>query len=145
MYSKKAFQCLVYSLLLAAACSPYLCGEKASYSPTTGNALPAASPLNEHVADELDTLEDQLEELSFKRIASISISGNNQVTQEALLARIPYRINDVFNPAKTGDLIRNLYDLNYFNNVTVDVEDLSESTVSLHITVEEKKGRSAHL
>ena len=33
-----------------------------------------------------------------------------------------------------------LYDLNYFNNVTVDVEDLSDTAPSaLHITVEEEK------
>ena len=105
---QKSLSMLSFFTLVSSSCSPYLCGEKASYSPTTGNALPAASPLNEHVADEPETLEDQLEDLSFKKITSISISGNNQVTQEALLARIPYRINDVFNPAKTGDLIRNL-------------------------------------
>ncbi len=74
-----------------------------------------------------------------KKVHAISIRGNKLVTQEALLARIPFRIGEPFNAAKTGDLIRNLYDLNYFNNVSVEVEDFSATEIDLHIFVEEKK------
>ncbi len=74
-----------------------------------------------------------------KTIRSISISGNKLITQEALLARIPYRVGGVFNPAKTGDLIRNLYALNYFDDVIVELEDVSPTEIAIFITVEEKK------
>ncbi|MBA3751734.1 outer membrane protein assembly factor BamA [Candidatus Dependentiae bacterium] len=74
-----------------------------------------------------------------KKIRALTITGNKLVTQEALYARIPYRVGDFFNPAKTADLIRNLYGLNYFNNVIVEMEDFSDTEIILHITVEEKK------
>ncbi|MBA2307445.1 outer membrane protein assembly factor BamA [Candidatus Dependentiae bacterium] len=74
-----------------------------------------------------------------KRIQAITITGNKLVTKEALYARIPYRIGELFNPTKTGDLIKNLYGLNYFNNVIVESEDFSDTEIILHITVEEKK------
>ncbi len=82
---------------------------------------------------------EEAQEFQRKTVHAISISGNKLVTQEALLARIPYRVGEPFNPSKTGELIRNLYGLNYFNNVTVDIEDISPTEIDLHITVEEKK------
>ena len=83
--------------------------------------------------------DDFEEELPRKTITSISISGNKQLSKAALLARIPYRVGDLFNAAKTGDLIRNLYALNYFDNITLELEDVSDTEVALFITVEEKK------
>ena len=141
MHAKNACTYVFLLIIAIIFCAPLVAESNlfSPISPATGKALPPA-PVNKHPQpQEPEAIEDQLEDLSFKKIASISISGNNQVTQEALLARIPYRVNDVFNPTKTGDLIRNLYDLNYFNNVVVDVEDLSDTTVALHIAVEEKK------
>ena len=74
-----------------------------------------------------------------KTIHSISIVGNKLVTQEALLARIPFRVGDTFNPTKTGDAIRNLYNLRYFNTVSLEIEPVSETDIDLFIIVEEKK------
>ncbi len=90
-------------------------------------------------AEKADSLPETTPVVERKTIRSISISGNNLITQEALLARMPYRIGDPFNPAKTGDLIKNFYNLGYFNNVIVDVEDISDTEVALHVIVEEKK------
>ncbi|MBA2307200.1 hypothetical protein H0W26_03660, partial [Candidatus Dependentiae bacterium] len=87
-------------------------------------------------APEQKTSEDASER---KKIHAITLAGNKLVTQEALLARIPYHVGDTFNRAKTGDLIRNLYELNYFNNVIVEMEEFSDTEIILHITVEEKK------
>lgn len=83
--------------------------------------------------------EEVVQAVPRKTVHAISISGNNLVTQEALLACIPYRVGEPFNPSKTGDLIRNLYGLNYFNNVSVELEDISPDQVDLYIMVEEKK------
>ncbi len=83
--------------------------------------------------------EEPAEEFPRKAINSIHISGNKQLSKEAILARIPYRTGDLFIPQKTGDLIRNLYALNYFNTITVEIEDLTDTTLDLYITVEEKK------
>ena len=85
-----------------------------------------------------DTVQEE-EVLPQKTIRSISISGNTLITQEALLARIPYQAGDPFHRGLTGDLIRNLYGLQYFNNIIVDIDEASETEVDLFITVEEKK------
>ena len=90
-------------------------------------------------AQEADDVPEMTPVIERKTIRSLSISGNNLITQEALLARMPYRIGDPFNPAKTADLIKNLYSLGYFNNIVVEVEDISSTEVALHIIVEEKK------
>ena len=74
-----------------------------------------------------------------KNISAIIVQGNKNVTQEAILARIPYQVGDPFNSVKMGDLIRNIYGLNYFNNVIVEIEDISDTTLALHVIVEEKK------
>jgi outer membrane protein insertion porin family len=74
-----------------------------------------------------------------KIIRTISIRGNKLITQEALKARIPFREGESYNAAKTGDLIRNLYSLPYFNEITLDTEEVSPTEINLIITVQEKK------
>ena len=84
-------------------------------------------------------IEQKEPEIQHKTIRAIHILGNKLVTKEALLARIPYQTGDLFLPAKTGDLIRNLYGLQYFSNVSVETEDISDTEVDLYVIVEEKK------
>ncbi len=73
------------------------------------------------------------------RIRDIHLVGNQLITKEALLARIPYTKGDIFNQAKTGDLIRNLYALQYFNTVSLELDEVSATEVDLYIIVQEKK------
>lgn len=72
-------------------------------------------------------------------IRAIHFVGNKLVTDEALMARIPYRPGDIFNPTKTGDVIRNLYALHYFNTVSLELEDIDENQIDLYIMLQEKK------
>ncbi len=74
-----------------------------------------------------------------KRIRSIIISGNNFVPEEALRARISFREGELFIPSKTGDIIRNLHDLKFFNQVTIETEEVSPTELNLYVTVQEKK------
>ena len=53
-------------------------------------------------AEQADDIPETTPVIERKTIRSISISGNNLITQEALLARMPYRIGDPFNRAKTA-------------------------------------------
>ncbi len=104
----------------------------------------SAQELNEETSQEVnDTVDDDMQEEEeapqHKIIRSIIIEGNTLISREALLIRIPYTEGEVFNPTKTGDLIRNLYALNYFNNVTVDIEDVSPTELDLYIRVQEKR------
>ncbi len=72
-------------------------------------------------------------------IRDIHIEGNQLVTDEAILARIPYRSGDLFLQTKTGELIRNLYALQYFNTVSLELEEVSDTEVDLYVIVQEKK------
>ncbi len=72
-------------------------------------------------------------------IRNIIVEGNNLVTKGAILARIPFQSGDRFVSSKTGDLIRNVYALQYFNKVSLELEKFSDYEVDLYIIVEEKK------
>ena len=108
---------------------------------TIASAEQVSTELSQETIGAQDTTAPNAAELQVvrKTINSISIRGNNLVTQEALLARIPFHVGEPFNPAKTGEAIRNLYGLHYFNTITIDVEDISDTEIALIITVEEKK------
>lgn len=127
-WSSLAFA-MQYATPVNAAGTPLATAEQSHLTSTT-------SPNQKVVESEEEEFQ---EELPRKIIRAITITGNKQVTQAALLARIPFRIGDRFNPAKTGDLIRNLYALNYFNKIEVEIEDLTDTTIALHILVQEKK------
>ena len=106
---------------------------------TLSCALKASSTAESTVQGASSTNQEDTPPQERKRIHAITITGNKLVSQEALLARVPYHVGELFNPAKTKDLITNLYGLNYFNNVIVEKEDFSDTEIILHITVEEKK------
>lgn len=74
-----------------------------------------------------------------KHIRSIIIQGNTFVPEEAIRARLPFQEGEPFVTAKTGNLIRNLYDLKFFNQVQVETEEVSPSELNVYVIVQEKK------
>lgn len=74
-----------------------------------------------------------------KIINSIVVTGNSLIPTEALLVKVPFAQGDIFNPALTAQLIRNLYGLKYFESIEVAGEDLPGNKINLHIIVKEKK------
>jgi len=74
-----------------------------------------------------------------KRIKSIIITGNHLVPTDAVEARIPYHVGDVFKATKSAQLIKTLYGLGYFRNITLNGEDVEPGFINLHIILEEKK------
>lgn len=74
-----------------------------------------------------------------KRISTIIIEGNKFVPEEAIRARIAFQQGDLFSPAKTGEMIRNLSSLNFFSQVTIETEDISPTETNLYVIVQEKK------
>ncbi len=131
MRSQKSLICFVILTLVYQSCH----AQDTFSIPETENPWSQPAFLPEPAVEN----EEEPEELPRKKIHEIHVSGNKQLTREAILARIPFREGDQFIPAKTGDLIRNLYALNYFNNVIVEIEDITDATLDLYITVEEKK------
>ena len=91
---------------------------------------PAQTPMQEKAPSEAT---------SFKRIRTIHIEGNKLITEEALRARLPFSEGQPFNPAKTTDLISNLYALNYFNTIALESEEVGSDEIDLYVIVTEKK------
>lgn len=76
---------------------------------------------------------------AIKKVTGITIVGNKTVPTEAIKAKIPYRLGQVFRPELSSEAIRSLYGMGYFKpTMKVTVEETSPSTVILTVTVEEK-------
>ncbi len=72
-------------------------------------------------------------------ISSITIQGNHLVSKETILSKVPYSIGDTFHAYKSAEMIKLLFDLGYFTNIQLFMEERSETEVNLLIVVEEKK------
>ncbi|HJZ24249.1 MAG TPA: outer membrane protein assembly factor BamA [Candidatus Babeliales bacterium] len=74
-----------------------------------------------------------------RRINAIKIHGNISTSKDAIINHIPYKIGEIFDPRKTGTLIRNLYyNLKKFRTVKVMGEVIDNNYINLHVFVEEK-------
>lgn len=74
-----------------------------------------------------------------KVIRKIIVEGNTLIPTPALIVKVPYREGEKFDPSLTGQLIRNLYGLNYFDSIEVKGKDISLTEMDLYIIVKEKK------
>jgi outer membrane protein insertion porin family len=91
---------------------------------------------------DLGTLADTTLELPYfkeRTISSITIEGNNLVSSETILSKVPYAVGDTFRAFKSAEMIQLLFALGYFKNIQLFAEDSSESQVDLFIVVDEKK------
>jgi outer membrane protein insertion porin family len=100
-----------------------------------------ASPKNQSIPSK-----KVLAHYSTYHISKITLVGNKQVSKQAVLAKIPFSIGELFDSNKTGLLINALYDLGFFTTIQVAIQpDDSEETVEVIITVQEKQKVSAIL
>lgn len=112
---------------------PLMCAYSPLYAlDEPANDAPAVATSQHQAAD------DRVE-TSAKKINQIIITGNTMLAREAILNKIPYTVGEFFNPAKTSTLIRNLYSLGYFRQISIMGEDVSNELMNLHIIIQEKK------
>jgi outer membrane protein insertion porin family len=72
-------------------------------------------------------------------IESIILRGNDKTRDHVILREIPLEAGDIFSQAKIMDAYRNLYNLQFFSNVTVDTPPGStESLMNLIFDFEEQ-------
>jgi len=75
-----------------------------------------------------------------RKISAIHVLGNKYVTAQAILNNIPFKIGETFNPQKTSQLIKNLYNtLLRFRDITVYARNIGDNLIELYIVVQEKK------
>ncbi|MBD3231852.1 outer membrane protein assembly factor BamA [Candidatus Dependentiae bacterium] len=88
--------------------------------------------------------EENLQDESVKKsdnpvINKIIIMGNKYINNEVILNRIPYKENEKFDKSLTGQAIKNILQLGYFNQVKIKTEELDSNTINLYVKVEENK------
>lgn len=71
------------------------------------------------------------------KIASIAVSGNNRIEADAIKGVLQSREGDIFSEVRVSGDLKRVYDMNFFNDVKVDVEDSPEGKIVTFI-VEEK-------
>ena len=92
-----------------------------------------SAPATEHTAGSTEV------DPEGKTIRAIIIQGATRVPENALRSKIPYKIGEPFEAAKTGQLIRNIASFDYFTNVKVKVKDITPDTIDLYISIQEDK------
>lgn len=89
--------------------------------------------------DEIDQENEAIQEITNKIIRNIIITGNTQVSTQAILNKIPYRSGQRFDPLKSREAIRNLYyDFKRFRNINIWAEVVDPDTIDLHFEIQEK-------
>lgn len=73
-----------------------------------------------------------------QKIKDIIVQGNQLIPVETILAKIPYRIGDIFRPQRSRLMIKTLYQLGSLSDIQLAAE-LTADGVILLITVVEKK------
>jgi outer membrane protein insertion porin family len=94
-------------------------------------------------SDETEETEEDVEQpgqrtVAVRRINKITIAGNKNIPDEAILSRLPFRLGEEFVPAKTSAALRNLYGLNYFRQIEIWGDLEGEDSLNLHIQFSEK-------
>lgn len=95
---------------------------------TTEPDIPFITYKNSHLADKKMVIKE------------IVITGNVNLTQDAIRAKIPYKVDDLFDPLLSKQTINNLESLGYFSQITLEAEEISseDNTLILYITLEER-------
>jgi outer membrane protein insertion porin family len=89
-------------------------------------------------ADEVESSEEKSVK-SGLTIRSIIVKGNKHIGNDALIAKMPYVEGGTFDPSKTGEAIRNIYSLGYFENIKIEKQTLPNKFIDLYVIVSEKK------
>ncbi len=72
------------------------------------------------------------------QIGEITIEGNNIVPAKEIEKKISLKKGDIYDPAKAGDDLSAIYDMEKFDDVSVFLHELSSDTVRVIYRVEEK-------
>lgn len=73
------------------------------------------------------------------RVIKIILKGSTHLRDEVILAKLPYKVGDVFDPNLSEQAIHQLYGLGYFNNVELDVARTPKGNVVLYVLLSENK------
>lgn len=96
-------------------------------------------PEDEHAAQQEPEEELSVHDLAGRIIRDIIVQGNQQVSEQAILNKIPYRKGQKFDPIKSRELIRNLYfDFKRFRTINIMADPIDPDMIDLYIIIQEK-------
>lgn len=73
-------------------------------------------------------------------IKDIIIVGNKYISAAAILSQVPFKKGELFNPQKTGALIRNIYaSLQRIRDIQIYASNVDDNDVIIYIVIDEKK------
>lgn len=91
------------------------------------NLLPAVEELTEKISRELRQLET---------IARIEVEGNEILGSDVVLLRIRTQQGQIYDPQVVNEDVRRLFDLGYFDDIVIRVEDTTEGKVLTFVVKE---------
>jgi outer membrane protein insertion porin family len=101
--------------------------------------LPDDSNHEETGEDDAAESEPNAQSLQGATIHDIIVQGNQQVSVQAILNKIPYRKGQKFDLLKTRETIRNLYhDFKRFRTINLFADPIDDEMIDLYVIVEEK-------
>ena len=120
---------LLLLLTILAAFSTHNCAQEIPLADTANDSESITFHDTLDAGNEQDQEDDNDQEvdvdLAGRIIHDIIVEGNQQVSTQAILNKIPYRVGQTFDPIKTRELINNLYyDFKRFRTVTVMADPL---------------------
>lgn len=72
-------------------------------------------------------------------INKVFVEGNKTIGTDAVLARLPYKSGQVFDPSTTSDALDRVYSLGYFSQVQLERESAGSNSINLIVVVKERK------
>jgi outer membrane protein insertion porin family len=91
------------------------------------NLLPAVDELTESIARELRQVET---------IADIQVQGNQTLGSDVVLLRIRSQVGDMYDPRQVNEDVRRLFDLGFFDDIAIQVEDGSSGKILTFVVSE---------
>ena len=73
-----------------------------------------------------------LKSVSAENVDKINLTGNERITKESIMVFGKIDLNDDFNEEKLNNIIKNLYDTNFFEDIKINIKDRT-----LNITIVE--------
>jgi outer membrane protein insertion porin family len=94
------------------------------------NVLPAVDELAEKI---------RLELLSKDVIAEVAVRGDKYIDKEVILMRLTVQKGDIYDPAKADKDLRRIFDLGYYEDVQVALEDVPGGKRIVYIVTEKPR------
>lgn len=113
-----------------------LCGVNLfNYAASTDTDQTTDEPLEQIEYEDEPTDQHPVEN---RTIRNIIIEGCTLISDQAIRDRVLYKEDELFDPLQASKVVRNLYSMQSFKNITIEAEPVEPNMIDLYVIVEEK-------